>query len=64
MGWDRDAHAKAIRDHLKLPPHPITLRLCEQDGLILRPQQLYTFVVDETCARCRELAAISQGVPT
>ena len=33
------------------------LRLCEQEGLVLSPGQLYHFTVDENCKRCRELAA-------
>lgn len=37
----------------------VELCLCETEHLVLRPHQLYYFVVDEDCARCKELAALS-----
>jgi hypothetical protein len=39
----------------------ITLGLCEQDKLILRPNQLYMFTVMENCSECRDLAAVYAG---
>lgn len=37
------------------PPEIVELRLCEQDHIILRPNMLYRFSVDENCAECRRL---------
>lgn len=37
------------------------MRLCEQDHVVLRPDQLYLFTVDEECKRCKEIAALYEG---
>lgn len=37
------------------PPEIVELRLCEQGHIILRPDVLYRFSVDENCAECRRL---------
>lgn len=36
-------------------PEIVELKLCEQDRIILRPDVLYRFSVDENCAECRRL---------
>lgn len=33
------------------------LRLCESTRIVLQPNRLYLFTVDETCARCKEVEA-------
>lgn len=39
----------------------IVLNLCEQYGLILKPDVLYRFEVDKTCKSCKRLEKISNG---
>lgn len=39
------------------PYNPVTeLCLCEQDHLILKPNKLYRFIVDDNCKECMYLA--------
>lgn len=50
------------RDELKreveeLKRDVLELRLCEQEFIILQPDRLYRFTVDESCADCKRLAA-------
>jgi hypothetical protein len=37
-------------------PHISVLALCEQDAVILKPDQLYRFEVVEGCEKCARLA--------
>lgn len=37
--------------------HIIELQLCEQEHILLKPNQLYRFTVDATCEKCRAIAA-------
>lgn len=37
------------------------LFLCEQEHLILKPNQLYRFEVSPGCKRCQELAALYES---
>ena len=37
----------------------VTLMLCESKQVLLKPNQLYTFEVDENCTHCKELEKLS-----
>jgi len=37
------------------------LMLCESERLILRPNLLYRFTVDEECERCKQIANTYEG---
>lgn len=40
------------------------LRLCESENLILKPDVLYRFSVDTSCARCQQLSAAYDTEPS
>lgn len=50
------AEASAQGGEIGWPP-PFEMRLCEQNHVILKPNRVYVFTVDQECDECRRLAA-------
>jgi hypothetical protein len=45
----------------QIGPKIFDMMLCEQDIVILQPDQLYRFTVDPNCENCKRLAEVSIG---
>lgn len=40
----------------------IEMRMCEQNCVVLKPNQLYLFTVDQDCQACKDAAAFATGM--
>jgi len=45
---------KCNREEIAAMIAPIEMYLCEISRLLLKPNQLYVFIVDQTCPYCKE----------
>jgi hypothetical protein len=49
------AEARGAREEREACAEPFEMRLCEQEHVVLKPNQAYRFTVDPNCERCRIL---------
>ncbi len=60
--WRDAAVAEKVR-RIAVERSVLDLKLCESQRLVMRPGQVYRFVVDPTCAECQRIAALTDAPP-